>query len=110
MCVCTFSYSKFGFSLKLILTFCTFVAMDSFSIYHSIALMSSHNSYWLLLGNFIFIKYSLIVFPLLWLSIYLTICFCAGVGKTSIVLRYVGKVFSNRVNSTIGASFFTFTM
>ncbi|XP_065885932.1 uncharacterized protein [Dysidea avara] len=33
-----------------------------------------------------------------------------GVGKTSIVLRYVGKVFSNRVNSTIGASFFTFTM
>lgn len=33
-----------------------------------------------------------------------------SVGKTSIVLRYVGKVFSNRVNSTIGASFFTFTM
>ncbi|KAI6657920.1 Ras-related protein Rab-22A-like [Oopsacas minuta] len=33
-----------------------------------------------------------------------------GVGKTSIVMRYVGKMFSNNVNPTIGASFFTFRM
>ena len=33
-----------------------------------------------------------------------------GVGKTSLVMRYVGKMFSNHVNPTIGASFFTFRM
>ncbi|KAK2580443.1 hypothetical protein KPH14_006186 [Odynerus spinipes] len=30
-----------------------------------------------------------------------------GVGKTSIIVRYVGNVFNHRVNPTIGASFFT---
>ncbi|XP_033126551.1 ras-related protein Rab-31-like [Anneissia japonica] len=33
-----------------------------------------------------------------------------GVGKTSIVVRYVGKIFSNAVAPTIGASYFTFKM
>ncbi|XP_063952627.1 uncharacterized protein LOC129255825 [Lytechinus pictus] len=33
-----------------------------------------------------------------------------GVGKTSIVVRYVGKIFSSQVSPTVGASFFTFKM
>ena len=33
-----------------------------------------------------------------------------GVGKTSLVMRNVGKMFSNTVNTTIGASFFTLRM
>lgn len=33
-----------------------------------------------------------------------------GVGKTSLVVRYVGKIFSKHVSPTIGASFFTFKM
>lgn len=33
-----------------------------------------------------------------------------GVGKTSIILRYVGQVFSRHVSPTIGASFFTCRM
>ncbi|XP_066270320.1 uncharacterized protein [Branchiostoma lanceolatum] len=33
-----------------------------------------------------------------------------GVGKTSVVIRYVGKLFSKHVSPTIGASFFTFKM
>lgn len=33
-----------------------------------------------------------------------------GVGKTSIVVRYVGKIFSKKVSPTIGSSFFTFKM
>ncbi|XP_071788847.1 ras-related protein Rab-22A-like [Asterias amurensis] len=33
-----------------------------------------------------------------------------GVGKTSIVVRYVGKIFSRNVSPTVGASFFTFKM
>ncbi|XP_071496962.1 ras-related protein Rab-22A-like [Diadema antillarum] len=33
-----------------------------------------------------------------------------GVGKTSIVVRYVGKIFSRQVSPTVGASFFTFKM
>lgn len=30
-----------------------------------------------------------------------------GVGKTSMVVRYVGKMFSTHISPTIGASFFT---
>jgi Ras-related protein Rab-21 len=30
-----------------------------------------------------------------------------GVGKTSMVVRYVGKMFNQHVSPTIGASFFT---
>ncbi|XP_038058521.1 ras-related protein Rab-22A-like [Patiria miniata] len=33
-----------------------------------------------------------------------------GVGKTSLVVRYVGKIFSKNVSPTVGASFFTFKM
>ncbi|XP_071941123.1 uncharacterized protein [Antedon mediterranea] len=33
-----------------------------------------------------------------------------GVGKTSIIVRYVGKLFSKAVAPTIGASYFTFKM
>jgi len=31
----------------------------------------------------------------------------AGVGKTSLVVRYIGKMFSHHISPTIGASFFT---
>ena len=34
----------------------------------------------------------------------------AGVGKTSITLRYIGNLFSPDVNPTIAASFFSFTV
>lgn len=37
-------------------------------------------------------------------------CARSGVGKTSLVLRYIGKLFSNTVSPTIGASFFTFKL
>ncbi|XP_008479852.1 ras-like GTP-binding protein RYL2 [Diaphorina citri] len=30
-----------------------------------------------------------------------------GVGKTSMVVRYIGKMFSHHISPTIGASFFT---
>jgi Ras-related protein Rab-21 len=30
-----------------------------------------------------------------------------GVGKTSVVMRYIGKMFNHHVSPTIGASFFT---
>lgn len=30
-----------------------------------------------------------------------------GVGKTSLVVRYIGKMFSHHISPTIGASFFT---
>lgn len=33
-----------------------------------------------------------------------------GVGKTSVILRYVGEIFSRQVSPTIGASFFTCKM
>jgi len=47
-----------------------------------------------------------------WLKCYLvkrslTLWCVLGVGKTSMVLRYVGKMFSNHISPTIGASFFT---
>jgi len=37
----------------------------------------------------------------------LTLWCVLGVGKTSMVLRYVGKMFSQHISPTIGASFFT---
>jgi len=37
--------------------------------------------------------------------------FCSsGVGKTSVVIRYVGGMFSKAVSPTIGASFFTYKL
>lgn len=33
-----------------------------------------------------------------------------GVGKTSVVIRYVGGMFSKAVSPTIGASFFTYKL
>ncbi|XP_026742377.1 ras-related protein RHN1-like [Trichoplusia ni] len=35
------------------------------------------------------------------------IIFIPGVGKTSLVVRYIGKMFSKHISPTIGASFFT---
>jgi Ras-related protein Rab-21 len=37
----------------------------------------------------------------------LSFCFIKGVGKTSIVVRYINKIFSPNSTSTIGASFMT---
>jgi len=31
----------------------------------------------------------------------------SGVGKTSMVVRYIGKMFNHHISPTIGASFFT---
>ena len=38
------------------------------------------------------------------------VCVCTGVGKTSLVVRNMGGVFSENVSPTIGASFFSLQM